>query len=160
MRCKAGKLYLIIAVIIVVLSGCARTDEYDGTAFLMGTVVNERIFGSEEPERISADVETAIKDLENEISWRIDSAPVALLNGNAGKKSVSFEDAQELFVPLRKLYYDTDGKFDPTIGKITTLWNIGTNDARLPSQEEINDALVYVDGLPEQLPPLRLYEIL
>ena len=68
MRCKAGKLYLIIAVIIVVLSGCARTDEYDSTAFLMGTVVNERIIGSEEPERISADIEAAINGLENEIS--------------------------------------------------------------------------------------------
>ena len=146
MRSKAGKLYFIIAVIIVLLSGCARTDEYDSTAFLMGTVVNERIFGSEEPERISVDVETAIKDLENEISWRLDSAPVALLNGNAGKKSVSFEDAQELFVPLQKLYRDTDGKFDPTVGKITTLWNIGTDDARVPAQEEIKDALAYVDG--------------
>lgn len=146
MKCKTGKFCLIIAVIVVVLSGCTRMDDYDSTAFLMGTVVNERIFGSKEPDRISADIEEVIKDLENEISWRIDTSPVALLNENSGEIQVNFSDAQELFVPLRKLYYDTDGKFDPTIGKITTLWNIGTNDARLPSQEEINDALVYVDG--------------
>ena len=38
----------------------------------------------------------------------------------------------------------TNGAFDPTMAPLTDLWGIGTDNARVPAQSEIDEALTHV----------------
>ena len=38
----------------------------------------------------------------------------------------------------------TNGTFDPTMAPLTDLWGIGTDNARVPTQSEIDEALTHV----------------
>lgn len=136
----------ILALTMLLLSSCSIKSESAGSsAFLMGTVVSEKIYGKSgaEGEKILEEIEESISDCENKISWRISSSDTAVLN-ESGTADVT--GSEELWETVCRLYRDTGGSFDVTVGKLTTLWNIGTEDARIPSESEIKEALKYVDG--------------
>lgn len=132
-----------LVFILVSFTGCALSKDAESAAFLMGTVVNEKIYGASDPDALIGDIEDRIAECENEISWRIEGSSAFSLN-NTGH--AEFSDAKNLLDAMKGLYEESDGRFDITIGKVSTLWNIGTDDAKVPTNEEIENALGFVDG--------------
>lgn len=51
------------------------------------------------------------------------------------------------YVIKKGLYYSelSDGKFDITVGPLVELWGIGTEHARVPGNDEIQEILQFVD---------------
>jgi thiamine biosynthesis lipoprotein len=71
---------------------------------------------------------------------------VVAINRQAGLEPVKVRaDLIELLETA--LYYAelSDGAFDPTIGPLVRLWGIGTDNERVPAQEEIDQALKLVN---------------
>ncbi len=71
---------------------------------------------------------------------------VAAINEAAGKVPAA-APADVRYVTGKALWYASrsGGAFDPTIGPIVKLWNIGLDGERVPSPEEIKTALPLVD---------------
>ena len=71
---------------------------------------------------------------------------LSLVNSSAGEKSVPVHD-DVAFVLESALSFakKTDGFFDPSIGPLVKLWGINTDHAKVPSQSEIDEALLLVD---------------
>ena len=140
---------LLAAVIVAVAllaknsaSGEGFQESYEG----MGTMVTSTIYA--DSKKNAEDMSDLCKDeilrLEDQdISWRIKGSDVWKIN-QYGSASVSPATAQ-IIKQCLDVAANADGNYDITIGKLSTLWNIGTDKARLPAQSEIDAALPYVD---------------
>jgi thiamine biosynthesis lipoprotein len=82
-----------------------------------------------------------IRQIENEMSINLDTSEVININAKAGEEFV--EVSEETFYVIKKgVYYSTltKGLFDISIGPLVKLWDIGGNNPRVPSSEEIEIA--------------------
>lgn len=140
---------IVVAIILVVALAARRSSAqrpYQESYQAMGTIITSTIYGDSQGDakKISRECKDEIDRLEKEdISWRIKGSDVWNINHN-GSATVDPATAQAIRQCLDVAAH-ADGNYDITIGKLSTLWNIGTEDARLPSQSEINAALPYVD---------------
>ena len=146
-----GAVVVALAVLLIVVAYLLRQktsleEPVKNTTIGMGTVVSETFYGKDKSELKEA--VTMTTDLINKLdasrlSWRVKGSDVWNLNNehSAYVDTVTFQCIEQCFDVSSKC----NGVFDITIGKLSTLWNIGTEDARVPSEEEIEDALSTID---------------
>jgi len=87
-----------------------------------------------------------LQEIENRMSANREGTEIYQVNQAAGKEPVRVSP-DTLFVVRKALEYAklSDGAFDPTIGPIVKLWNIGMEGERIPEDSEIAAALPLVD---------------
>ena len=121
------------------------SDPYTDEQFLLGTYVRIRIY-DEGKEDVLKPAFDRVKELGDK-SRSIKAAPKLMKSINKrGIKPVKVSD--DVYRLLKRAYEyseDSHGGFDMAIGPITQLWRIGFDDARKPSQAEIDEALKLVD---------------
>lgn len=137
---------IIISITLLIFTACGNEDtdlskvpQDTGTVFLMDTLVQMKVYGEDAGDVIDKSFDR-LRIIENEMSKTIKESDIYQIN-NAGGNSVSI--GENTFTVLEKaLYYSqlTKGKFDPSIGPLVSLWGIGTKDARIPKEEEIDKA--------------------
>lgn len=135
------------------------TEEYAGetlkisktpisrTETLLHTAVQIQIF--HEGEAIEAAMEEVyayMAAMEVQFSTNLEGSDVYRINQAAGEEAVVVD--KETFAVIKQALHiaeQSGGKFDVTIGAVTNLWQIGSDDARKPSDEEIKAALEVID---------------
>lgn len=135
---------LLIAALLI-FDGVKRLDEKETekSDVLMGTVVTQKLYGKG-AEVTSAELTKALQNLENNIlSWRVDSSDIAKIN-KAGKTEVSKETAEYIQKAL-DVSKKSNGALDITVGELSQLWDIGGQNAKVPSPDEINSVLKNLD---------------
>lgn len=145
-------------VALLALSGCKTNDNtYTHTDTAMGTIINQTIYGKDD---ITQDVTAVITDLEEDtLSWRMEDSEISQINGSAGQVdgialSASME---EYLTTILDVAEKSNGGFDPTIGKVTRLWNIDEQNTVIPKQNEISELLLNVGYEKLKLDSDRLY---
>lgn len=119
----------------------ASTQEYSKNDFVMSTVLSEKIYGTKD---VTQDIKEELDKLEKEqLSWREDSSVVSQINADAQKGTKTKLDSNmtswvETSLELAKR---SNGAFDPTIGRLTRLWNIEGDNPKVPSKQEIKNTL-------------------
>ncbi len=111
----------------------------------MGTVVSQSLYG-DGAEKIAKTIDSEIVRLENSnLSWRVKGSDINRINANSG----NFVEVDSSTIDWIKSSIDVSkkcgGVFDITIGNLTQLWNIGSDDARVPAKEEIEEAILGID---------------
>ena len=137
-------LLVVVAAVLFAAVSKKQKAEYPvetHNGIAMGTVVSVKIF-NETPTALSNQVMGVIDALEQEISWRVETSPVAELNRTGRCNSKTAADAVNACLPICAA---TNGAFDLTVGKVRALWDFGGENERLPSADEISDALRTVD---------------
>lgn len=110
------------------------------TGFLMGTVIDIKLFDTTDQAIMDGTFEI-IRDIESKMSLNVEDSDINRINKNSGSAPVSV--SRETYTVVRKgLEYSsmTGGSFDITIGPLVRLWGIGTDNARVPSEQEIQNA--------------------
>lgn len=117
------------ALFFVTCNPGAKWNTY--TLFFFDTVCDIKIFCP------LAQVEPAQKEV-NRIFTEIEKefAP--------GSADLSSAPVLELFRAARRVYRDSDGYFDISVGPLSELWGFSTKTYRLPSPEEVQKMLVLV----------------
>jgi len=140
---------MTIVLLVSILYGCKSKDfisiPTSKSNFHLGTVISIKIYDKVD-ESVFDKVFDRIVDIENKMSINIDESEVMNINSKAGLDYVEVSD--DTFNVIEKgLHYGeiSDGHFDITIGPIVKLWNIGSEDARVPSSEEITTRLPRVN---------------
>ena len=116
-------------------------QEYSKNDFVMSTVLSEKIYGTKD---VTQDIKEELDKLEKEqLSWREDSSVVSQINADAQKGTKTKLDSNmtswvETSLELAKR---SNGAFDPTIGRLTRLWNIEGDNPKVPSKQEIKNTL-------------------
>ena len=115
------------------------------TQLAMGTVMAYRIYGAHAPACLEA-VGEEIARLERLFSRFDADSEISRINRAAGRGSggVSFTTLQMLQQAL-DICAECPGYFDPTIGPLVALWNIGRGSFAVPGEADIQRALNLVD---------------
>ena len=127
-----------IAVLFPVLCMAASENDvqtYTDTDFAMDTVVSETLYTTGDD--INSKLTAVLTDVEtNLLSWTEIS-----------------DELSGYLKRLLKIAEDSDGAFDPTIGKLIRLWDIGGENQKIPEEAEIKNVLkdsgyqkIFLDG--------------
>ena len=110
----------------------------------MGTIVSVTLYESDD-DKID-DIFSYIYSLDSMISRYNEKSYIAMINSNAGISPVTVPDeVYELMKVSLEMAKETDGLFNPAIGPLSSLWGFGTEDARVPSSDEIESVLPLLD---------------
>jgi len=132
--------------IVLICTSCAsqKNKYYEKSNIVMDTTVTLSAYGENSKEA----VEESLKKL-NEInemaSANIDTSDVYKINSASGKSYVRVNpEIYKMIETSIKYSKLSDGAWDITLGPIINLWGIGTDNERLPSDEEIKAKLPLV----------------
>lgn len=122
----------------------SKSSSVNKTSYLMGTIVNLTIYDPPEDYLFSKSFEI-IGEIESKMSLNINDSEVNKINNSPGVP-VPVSD-ETIDVIERGLYYSevSNGKFDITSGSLVKLWDIGGENAKVPSEEEISSVLPSID---------------
>lgn len=113
---------------------------YTDTDFAMDTVVSETLYTTGDD--INSKLISVLTDVEtNLLSWTNEDSQIYKVNASDGKDTEISGELSGYLERILKISRDSDGAFDPTIGKLIRLWNIGGEDQRIPGEDEIRNVL-------------------
>lgn len=118
-----------------------KSQEYTKTDFVMSTVLSEKLYGTKD---VTTNIKKELDKLEKEqLSWREAESVVSKINADSqkGKKTQIDSDMTLWVKDSLELARRSDGAFDPTIGRLTRLWNIEGENPKVPSKQEIKNTL-------------------
>lgn len=134
--------------LLIIMSGCMERTKAEGpiseTELVLGTVVTIQLYDHPK-EEILDEIFTRLKEIEDKMTINAAGSEVDAINDAAGKQEVSV--SEDTFSVIQKgLYYSELSReaFDISIGPLVKLWNIGTDYARVPSEEEIQEKIIKV----------------
>jgi thiamine biosynthesis lipoprotein len=138
-------LFCAIAGITLTFASCSSKTETSRIEFVFGTVCSITLFDQGKA-AVYQDIFNRLREIENRMSVNLADTDVARVNAAAGIVPVQVHN--DVFdVIERSVYYAeiSGGAFDPAIGPLVSLWGIGGDNPRVPSQEEIAAAIALVN---------------
>lgn len=112
-------------------------QQYEKTEEILGTIITGKVYGENAEEGLKAAFQRA-KEIEDIMTAKEEDSELSMVNREAFQKEVQV--SEELYKVIdQAVYYAklTDGKFDPTIGKLIDLWGIGTENEKVPKEDEL-----------------------
>ena len=137
-------LFTFIAAAASVFAGCARAEP-SRTELILGTVCSVTLYDQAKAQ-VYRDIFDRLREIENRMSVNLSGTDVDRINTAAGISPVQVRD--DVFeVVERALYFAemSGGVFDPTVGPLVSLWGIGGDNPRIPSQAEIDTVLPLIN---------------
>ncbi|MCR5272503.1 MAG: FAD:protein FMN transferase [Lachnospiraceae bacterium] len=140
-------IYIIASLLTVLcLGGCgakkAEAEEETINLFAMDTIMSITAYGENASEALS-EAKSEITDIENAVSATIETSEVYKLNEE--KKVTASEDTISIIEQSLKISEMTDGLFDVSIYPVMKAWGFTTEEYRVPSGDELNELLNFVD---------------
>ncbi|MGG6313065.1 FAD:protein FMN transferase [Paenibacillus macerans] len=142
----------LAAMIAGMLSGCggnagnkaetSATDPASRQYYIFDTVVNIKLYDDDKAEAHLDHIDAMLKTLDVELSRTLETSQLYKVNQEAGKQPVEVSK-DTMAVVKRSLDYaeSTDGLFDPTVGGLVDLWNIGNEGAHVPAPDDLQREL-------------------
>ena len=131
-------------ILLFFFSSCSR-QESSRIELALGTVCAVSLFDNGQ-KSVYNDIFSRIREIENLMSVNIPSSDVSRINAAAGIEPVIVhEDVFKVIERAKYFAFLSGGAFDPSVGPIVSLWGIGGEDQRVPSQDEIDHALPLVN---------------
>ncbi|BCZ44477.1 FAD:protein FMN transferase [Clostridium gelidum] len=142
---KKISMMMTCLLLIFMFAGCSTTNkEIDKTALKMDTVLQLKAYGPKASEAIDAAF-IRIDEIEQMASATIESSDISKINQAAGKEYANVHpEVIKMLKTAVKYSKLSNGAFDITIGPIIKLWGIGTDNERVPTDEEIKSKLPLV----------------
>ena len=114
------------------------------TTYAMGSYIQQTVYGAG-AEEAAQQASSAVTELENLISWRVEDSDIATLNQEAGGE---FQDIDpqtwDILNTALQVCQASGGAFDITIAPISWLWDFD-EEPRLPQASTIESLLPAVD---------------
>ena len=133
--------------LLLILTGCAaKLSSYTADFFAMDTFMSVTAYGADEDAAREAAFacEQRVNALEPALSRTREDSDLYQLNHADGAVCTVSEDTYAAIEAAVQYAELTGGAFDPTMAPLTDLWGIGTEQAQVPAQAEIDAALAKV----------------
>lgn len=130
----------VILFLLLALLNTNKNTSYSGQDYLIGTLVKITIsdMPKERAEKLIKESLSLVRETENRLSVNIGDSELMYVNNNAYNRDIPISD--ELYCVLEKALeycHLSEGAFDIGIGKLIDLWGIGTENAAVPSSENL-----------------------
>jgi thiamine biosynthesis lipoprotein len=131
---KVAAIFLIFSVLLVLCS-CDKSIEYTTVSF---TSMDTFITLTAEKENLSAikSAKKKIEKLSEKLDRKIKKSAIYSIN-----KSGKGRDIGNICALSQKYAEQTNGAFNPCLGKVIDLWNIGKDNFKIPSEKKIASAM-------------------
>ncbi|HHU35877.1 MAG TPA: FAD:protein FMN transferase [Treponema sp.] len=137
-------LFFILLFVAYLLAGCTQAPQAH-TEFVFGTVCSINLFKQGSDERYQA-LFMRLRELDAILSANRDDSTIAKINAAAGITPVYAEkEILDILGPALEFAEKSGGRFNPAIGPLVRLWNIGNEGATVPKKSEITNALKIID---------------
>lgn len=133
--------------LLLILTGCAaKPSSYTADFFAMDTFMSITAYDADEDAAREAAFacEQQVNSLEPALSRTREDSDLYRLNHADGAVCTVSDETYAAIEAAVKYAELTDGAFDPTMAVLTDLWGIGTEQAHVPAQAEIDAALAKV----------------
>lgn len=165
-KTKMAITFTILALFASLLSGCSgnknttepvkttngNESQYETlepmseTYFIFDTIVNVKIYDTRATKDNLKDIDDILKNIDKKISRNQETSEISKVNAQSGIAPVQVsDDTYDLVNKALDYAKRTDGLFDPAIGKLVGLWNIGHEGAHVPPTADIEEALKLCD---------------
>ncbi|KEJ03341.1 thiamine biosynthesis protein ApbE [Clostridium botulinum A2B3 87] len=147
MKIKYVTILLLCICLPLVFVGCNSKPEepVSRETYLMGTIINIKAYGKNADKAVQSSVDK-ISDIENKMSLNIPTSEVNKINKNAGIAPVKVSKNTFHVIKASLIYSEkSKGSFDITVEPLVSLWGIGTDKAKIPSKDEISNALKLIN---------------
>ena len=151
MRKLKNFIIIVIVLCFIVMIGCTgpqgqtQDDSAAGIEFVMNTCVEQRWHGKN-AQKTYDEVLAALKKLESQLSLYDENSEISRLNSAAGLRPVALShDTYQFLRQATDYCAQADGLFDITIAPLTLVWNVTSENPRVPSEEEIKSGQKLVD---------------
>lgn len=155
MHLKKLRRYLLLLILpLFVVVGCGKdtdaspettTEPVSEVQEILHTSVQLQVFNPD-TEDIISEAFNLMKRYEDQLTTDKEGSDVYQINQAAGDHAVSVHpETFEIIKRGLEIAEESDGLFDITIGPVNELWHIGEDDARVPSEAEIDQALPLVN---------------
>lgn len=143
----------LMAIILTIsllfgLVGCTSTKQEDPisrTELFMGTAIKITLYDNRN-EAILDKVFDKVIEIEDLVSINKENTEIYNLNKNAGIKPVKLSDTSFNIIKKGLEYSEiSSGAYDISIGPLVKLWSIGLPNAKVPTQEEIDEIIKNID---------------
>ena len=129
-----------LAAALIMIS-CTATIWGPESQFALGTICHINLYEKGNP-GIYSQVFQRLWEIEGIFSFNQEDSDLDRVNQNAGIRAVRVNpDFIEVLAAALEFAEKSGGLFDPTIGPLVKLWGIGTDEARVPGEDEIRSAL-------------------
>ena len=143
------KLCVLLAFLLCLTAfvSCGAEEKYSSTFYLMDTLISVTLYTSDAA--YAREVFDASEDLLGELEalWARRKPESEISRFNASVEGISDPDARTvaLLRTALEVCAATDGAFDVTITPLIELWDVCGKENRLPTETELQAALVLVD---------------
>jgi FAD:protein FMN transferase len=132
---------ILLFISIAVYGGGNKEERFSDAHFALGTVCTITLYGQSN-EKVFQAAFDLIDDIESKMSVSLPNSEVAAINRSAGIAPVEVSEDTFAVIEQSLEYVNTSiGKFDITVQPLVQLWGIGTEQARIPAQAEIDEAI-------------------
>lgn len=148
------KLPVILIIVVAILFSLfmiiknKKEDKYSSTYYNLGTINEITLYDitKKDGDRILKKCESILKDIDNKMSSQITSSEISKINNKAGDDYVKVSD-DTYYVIKESIIFSSmsNDTFDISVGPIVDLWEIGTENAKVPTKKEIKDKLPLVN---------------
>ncbi len=133
---------LIVLVFVFVLVGAffygQSTKLHSDSQFAMDTFMSYKLYGINAKKAIE-EIKTYVSDLDKKLSLYRKNSEISQINENAGKDYVKVSDETfEILSDAKKLCEYSNGNLDITIAPLTKLWNITSENPKVPNSKDID----------------------
>lgn len=136
----------VCALLFAVLCGCGTPapESVTKSGFYFDTVIQITLYADEQEPLLDGCFEIA-KRYEEMFSVSIATSEISRINQAAGKPVKVSSETARLIQKCLEYCKLSEGRFDITIGKLSSLWNFSDESDTLPSEKDIMEAKATVD---------------
>ncbi|NLF46873.1 MAG: FAD:protein FMN transferase [Clostridiales bacterium] len=150
MKFKTKKVPVILALIItfvILQAGCGTEEEISDTGFYLDTTCTITLYdiNKDEGEKLIKKSFDICKKYEGLMSKTIKGSDIDRINRAEGKAVSASPETIKVIKEGMRMGKLSRGEFDITIGRVTELWDFNSDEAKVPDDEEIKEALETVD---------------
>lgn len=133
--------FVVIIAVSCVYALFFKTGEDSKTDVAMGTVITVKAYGRHTSEGVESAV-TAVKNLDSLISKTAGNSDISKIN--ADSSATVSEKTVSVINKTLDVCKDSAGALDITVGNLSEMWDVGGDNQRVPSDEEIQKGLSFV----------------
>ena len=142
---------LLTVFLVVYFTGCSTKNTEDSkdpvskTEMFMGTVIKVTLYDHQSDE-VMDKVFDKLKEIDDIVSINKKGTEIDEVNKNAGIKPVKMSDTSFDIISSGLKYSKlSNGDYDITVGPLVKLWSIGLPEAKVPTQDEIDNSKKLID---------------
>ncbi len=138
---RKTSLFTLTLLIVFLLASCSQgASPLVRQDFALATVVRVSLYdgGSE---ALMDQLFQRLDEIESHMSASLVESDIYRLNRNQGRPLQVQEDSYQLIKEAKDFAQLTGGFFEPSLGRVVELWGIGSKGAKVPSDEDLLEAL-------------------